>query len=106
MKRAASPETIAVVYRAVVAIPELGIEPGDDVVLQPDAPRRLTLCTAVDQSGFYHAVEARSLVAIGGAAPGPQGAALLALLPEVVAPRGLITRRLSSTRSLTLVGAR
>ncbi len=89
------------VYRAVVALPELGIEAGEDVVFHPGAPRLLTLCKDLpQQQAFYLATQAGHIVPLGGA---PTGPALRALLPNVT-PMPAPRRRLPALHLVLVEG--
>lgn len=56
-----------IVFRAVRSIPELDIEAGDDVVMNPNAPRLFTLCKRVDPGAVLLSYELGHLSPLGPA---------------------------------------
>lgn len=58
-----------IVFRAVRAIPELDIAAGDDVVMNPHAPRLFTLCKGIDPAAALREYEAGALAPLDAAPP-------------------------------------
>lgn len=58
-----------IVFRAVRAIPEMGIEDGDDVVFDPTSPRLFTRCSPVDPGAALNQYELGALVPLTPAPP-------------------------------------
>lgn len=69
MSKRAEPRPAPAVFRAVVAVPALGIAEGDDVVFQEDAPRRFSHVRAVNGAGVARAFQAGQLIPIHGPVP-------------------------------------
>ena len=56
-----------IVFRAVRSIPELGIDAGDDVVMNPRAPRLFTHCRRVDPGAALNAYQLGALQPLAAA---------------------------------------
>jgi len=72
-----------IVFRVVRAVPELGLEPGDDLVFNPKAPRLFTHCRPIDPGAALLQYELSSIVPM---TPAPLPADLALAVGAVPSP--------------------